>query len=159
MIRKLIPVLLILMGLGIGVGAGLFLRPEPALQATEDGGTDAKTEDPDAEPEIPPEYVKLNNQFVVPIMSDGKVISMVILSLSLEVEPGTSQEIYAREPKVRDVFLQVLFDHANAGGFQGSFTDGANLVLLRKTLFEAISNIMGETVKDVLISDIARQDS
>jgi len=159
MIRKLIPVLLILVGLGIGVGAGLFLRPAPEVHAEDEGGAEHKAEDPDAEPEIPPEYVKLNNQFVVPIMSDGRVISMVILSLSLEVEPGTSQEIYAREPKVRDVFLQVLFDQANAGGFQGSFTDGSNLILLRKALLEAATSIMGETVKDVLISDIARQDS
>jgi hypothetical protein len=57
------------------------------------------------------------------------------------------------------VFLQVLFDHANAGGFQGSFTDGSNLVILRKALFESAAGILGEQVKDVLISDIARQDS
>jgi hypothetical protein len=92
-------------------------------------------------------------------MSGGKVISMVILSLSLEIEPGKSQDIYAREPKLRDKFLQVLFDHANAGGFQGSFTDGSNLVLLRKALLETANGVMGAMVKDVLISDIARQDS
>ncbi len=159
MIRKLIPVFLILIGLGIGVGAGLFLRPTPDAVASDEAGSEQKAEEPDGEPEVPPEYVKLNNQFVVPVMSNGRVISMVILSLSLEVEACTSQEIYAREPKLRDLFLQVLFDHANAGGFQGSFTDGSNLILLRKSLFEASSKILGEAVKDVLISDIARQDS
>lgn len=165
MIRKLLPVLLALVGLGIGGGAGLFLRPAPETpvaegENAEHRGDTAKTEEhSEEEPEIPPEYVKLNNQFVVPVMDDGKVISMVILSLSLEIEPGSSQDIYAREPKLRDVFLQVLFDHANAGGFQGSFTDGSNLVLLRKALFETAQGVMGETVKDVLISDIARQDS
>jgi flagellar protein FliL len=159
MIRKIIPILLVLVGLGAGIGAGLFLRPAPAEHATEEADGEHKAENPEAEPEVPPEYVKLNNQFVVPVMLEGRVISMVILSLSLEVEPGTSQEIYAREPKLRDVFLQVLFEHANSGGFQGSFTDGSNLVLLRKTLFEAATKIMGEAVKDVLISDIARQDS
>ncbi len=159
MIRKIIPILLVLVGLGAGIGAGLFLRPAPAEHATAEADGENKAENPEAEPEVPPEYVKLNNQFVVPVMSEGRVISMVILSLSLEVEPGTSQDIYAREPKLRDVFLQVLFEHANSGGFQGSFTDGSNLVLLRKTLFEAASKIMGEAVKDVLISDIARQDS
>ena len=165
MIRKLLPVLLALVGLGIGGGAGFFLRPspEPAItegDATEHGEKPAKSEEhSEEEPEVPPEYVKLNNQFVVPVMDSGKVISMVILSLSLEIEPGKSQDIYAREPKLRDVFLQVLFDHANAGGFQGSFTDGSNLVLLRKSLFEAAQGVMGEMVKDILISDIARQDS
>ena len=97
--------------------------------------------------------------FVVPVMEGGKVVSLVILSLSLEIEPGTSQDVYAREPKLRDGFLQVLFDHANAGGFRGSFTDGSNLVLLRKALRETASRILNGVVKDVLISDIARQDS
>ena len=165
MIRKILPLLLALVGLGIGAGAGLFLRPapEPVVaegETVEQGAAEPAAEDhAEAEPEVPPEYVKLNNQFVVPVMDGGKVISMVILSLSLEIEPGKSQDIYAREPKLRDVFLQVLFDHANAGGFQGSFTDGSNLVLLRKALRESAAGVMGEMVKDVLISDIARQDS
>jgi len=165
MIRKILPLLLALVGLGIGAGAGLFLRPapEPVVvegETAEQGAAEPAAEDHvEAEPEVPPEYVKLNNQFVVPVMDGGKVISMVILSLSLEIEPGKSQDIYAREPKLRDVFLQVLFDHANAGGFQGSFTDGSNLVLLRKALRESAAGVMGEMVMDVLISDIARQDS
>ncbi len=165
MIRKILPLLLALVGLGIGAGAGFFLRPGPEPVAAEGeaakhGDADQKADDhAEAGSEVLPEYVKLNNQFVVPVMDGGKVISMVILSLSLEIEPGKSQDIYAREPKLRDVFLQVLFDHANAGGFQGSFTDGSNLVLLRKALLESASGVMGEMVKDVLISDIARQDS
>ena len=160
MIRKLIPVLLALIGLGAGVGAGLFLRPAPEEHAPAEDAAAVETHaTEEADPEAVPEYVKLNNQFVVPVMDGGKVISMVILSLSLEVETGTSEQVYAREPKLRDAFLQVLFDHANAGGFQGSFTDGANLVLLRRALMETAAGVLGEVVKDVLISDIARQDS
>ena len=154
MIRKLIPLLLGVVGLGIGVGAGLALRPAPAEPAVEET---AHAEE--AEPEVPPEYVKLNNQFIVPVMAEGKVVSMVILSLSLEVATGSTEVTYQREPKLRDVFLQVLFDHANSGGFQGSFTDSANLILLRKALIEAAHSVLGDEVKDVLISDITRQDS
>jgi hypothetical protein len=105
-----------------------------------------------------PDYVKLNNQFVVPVVEGGRVAAMVILSLSLEVAPGSSEAVYAREPKLRDVFLQVLFDHANAGGFRGTFTDGANLVLLREALQESAASVLGAMVTDVLISDIVRQD-
>ncbi len=82
-----------------------------------------------ADPALTPEYVKLPNQFVVPVMAKGKVGAMVILSLSLEVEQGTTQEVYEIEPKLRDVLLQVMFDHANSGGFTGAYTDGANLML------------------------------
>jgi hypothetical protein len=84
---------------------------------------------------------------------------MVVLSLSLEVEAGSTEAVYQREPKLRDVFLQVLFDHANVGGFSGSFTDGSNLVVLRTSLKEAAALVLGTSVKDVLITDIARQDS
>ena len=106
-----------------------------------------------------PDYVKLNNQFIVPLLEEGKVVSMVIVSLSLEVTQGMTDTVYAREPKLRDAFLQVMFDHANAGGFRGSFTDAANLVLLRKALLEMAEKTLGDWVSDVLIVDIVRQDS
>lgn len=191
MIRKLLPVLLALLGLGAGLGAGLVLRPaaehppedsaaaagEGEAHAGETGHAtapageaaagdhataDPATGDHAAEGEAAeeaPEYVRMNNQFVVPVLEGGQVVSLVILSLSLEVTPGSSQDIYAREPKLRDAFLRVLFDHANAGGFRGSFTDGANLTLLRNALMEQARTICGELVRDVLISDIARQDA
>ena len=161
MIRKLIPVLLVLVGLGGGIAAGLLLRPPAAPPAEGDQIAGAAHEpEPEAvDPEMLPDYVKLNNQFIVPIVEGGRVVSMVIVSLSLEVKTGTTENVYAREPKLRDVFLQVMFDHANAGGFQGSFTDGANLVLLRKALQEVATTTLGDIVTDVLIVDIVRQDS
>lgn len=159
--KKLIPVILALVGLGIGLGAGIFLRPAAEVGAMAEGhDTAAETLHVDAEvdPESLPDYVKLNNQFVVPVLQDGRVTSMVILALSLEVKKGATEHVYSREPKVRDALLQVMFDHANAGGFDGDFTDGANLVFLRAALLEAAKSTVGEDVTDVLISDIARQD-
>ncbi|PTE16635.1 flagellar basal body-associated FliL family protein [Pseudogemmobacter blasticus] len=152
MIRKLLPVLLALLGLGTGLGAGLVLRPEADHTAE-------PTPEQDAKAETAPDYVKLNNQFVVPILEGGRVTAMVVLSLSLEVQAGQTEAVYNREPKIRDAFLQVLFDHANSGGFRGSFTDGSNLVLLRQALTEKAAGILGPTVTDVLITEIARQDS
>lgn len=155
MIRKLIPILLALVGLGAGLGGGVFLRPPPEGPAEAEKVAEEKAE---AETQ-PPDYVKLNNQFVVPIVEGGRVASMVVLSLSLEVAAGNTETVYSREPKIRDVFLQVLFDHANTGGFRGSFTDGSNLVLLRRALKEKAIGVMGDIVTDVLITEIARQDS
>jgi flagellar protein FliL len=151
--RKVLPLLLALIGVGIGGGAGFFLRPQVP---PEDSG---HMEEAVEEPAEPPEYVKLSNQFVIPVLADGRIESMVILSINLEVDAGTTETVYAREPKLRDAFLQVLFDHANAGGFRGSFTDGANLVNLRTALHETAMGVLGEIVKDILIVDIGRQDS
>ena len=153
MIRKILPILLGLIGLLVGAGAGYFLRPvaDPAVHA------EAAKAEPD--PELAPEYTKLSNQFIVPVMQKGKVSAMVILSLSLQVTTGSSPDVYYSEPKLRDAFLQVMFDHANSGGFSGSYTDGSNLVLLRSALLEAAKSVLGEKVTDVLITDIVRQDS
>lgn len=159
--RKLIPILIGIIGLVIGGGLGKFLHSpstdEPKEEATAVNET-VETKDT-SDPENPPEYVKMSNQFVVPVIEDGQVSAMVILTLSIEVKNGTSEEIYAREPKLRDAFLQVLFDHANAGGFDGAFTDGSNLTFLRKALKEVAQSTIGEAVTDVLVTDLARQDS
>lgn len=148
--KLILPLMLGLIGLGAGVGVGVFLRPAPDADHAEMA---------EAEPAVPPEYVKLNNQFVIPVVEDGTVSALVVLALSLEVTTGSTETVFATEPKLRDVFLQVLFDHANAGGFKGSFTDASNLVVLRQALKEVAMQVLGDSVKDVLIVDIARQDS
>ena len=151
MMAKLLPVIFALLGLLVGLGGGMFLRP-----AQEHGeGTVAQSEKAPALTE----FAKLNNQFVIPLVEDGRVASLVIMSLSVEILIGNTEAVYAREPRLRDTLLQVMFDHANAGGFKGVFTDGTNLILLRKALLEAARKVMGEMVQDVLISDISRQDS
>jgi flagellar protein FliL len=150
---KLIPLVLALMGLGAGIGAGIMLRPAPPE------GEMAAEEAAPEEPVEPPEYVKLSNQFVIPVLEDGRIDAMVILSINLEVAAGSTEAVFSQEPKLRDGFLQVLFDHANAGGFRGSFTDGANMVNLRTALMEVATEVLGDAVKQVLIVDIGRQDS
>ena len=148
--RKILPVLLGLAGLAIGSGAGFALKP-----AGPDTGTHA-SEVPAVT--LPLEYAKLPNQFVVPIVENGRITSMVVLSLSIEIEQGMTEQVFAVEPKLRDGMLQALFDHANTGGFRGSFTDAANLVQLRSALLEVARKVLQDKASDVLITDIIRQD-
>ncbi len=167
--KKLVPLILALFGIGAGVGAGLFLKPvpeemavvaNPCGEAPHDaaGHGDDAAGSHDEEGEATHEYVKLNNQFVVPVVGDERVESMVVLSLSVEVASGRQEEIFAREPKLRDAFLQVLFDHANMGGFRGTFTSSNNMKVLRRALLETAKKTTGDLVSDVLIMDIVRQD-
>ena len=157
MIKKLVPVILLFLGTSAGVAAGLYLRPAPAPNDAEQTEVTAV---PAAEklPLGDREYLKMNNQFVVPIVYNEHVQALVVLSLSLEVTAGQKDTIYAHEPKIRDSFLQVLFDHANVGGFDGTFTDANNLAPLRNALREVAQRDMGDIISDVLIVEIARQD-
>jgi hypothetical protein len=155
MLRKILPILLAILGVGLGGGAAFMLRPAP--EPTEE--TEAETALPEDEAaDVQAEYVKLPNQFIIPIVIEGRVQSLVVMSLSLEVLPGSSDAVFAKEPKLRDMFLQVLFDHANTGGFRGSFTDTRNLVQIRRALLEVAQNTMPNVITDVLIAEIARQD-
>ncbi|WP_425097707.1 flagellar basal body-associated FliL family protein [Tropicibacter sp. S64] len=166
--RKLLPILLALIGTGAGVGAGFFLMPAAPEEHAAEGAVDCAPPADHAAAETPPEaeaapatreYVKLNNQFVIPIMSEDRVSALVVAALSVEVTIGSTEMVYSREPKLRDVFLQVLFDHANVGGFQGNFTNGNRMEDLRRGLLEAAKPVLGDVVSDVLITEIARQDS
>lgn len=161
MLRLLIPLAMLIAGTGAGVGAGIMLRPaphEPGAAAAEKPHTDDAHQDQDVEPDTAHEYVKLNNQFVVPIVKGGRVSALVVLALSLEVTAGTTEAVYTKEPKLRDAFLQVLFDHANIGGFNGAFTSAGHLDILRNALFETAQSILGPDVQKILIMDMARQD-
>ncbi|WP_145107810.1 flagellar basal body-associated FliL family protein [Cereibacter sediminicola] len=165
MLRLVLPLLLAVLGLAAGIGGGILLRPDASPSPSEDAEV-VHSEKDDARPVAPrsvdpaeqPEYVKLNNQFIVPIVEKDRVASMVILSLSLEVPQGIGQEVYAVEPKLRDGMLGVLFNHANTGGFRGSFTEAARLVSLRRALLEVAVSVVGSKVTNVLITDIMRQD-
>ena len=170
MLGKLLPILLVVVGTSSGIGAGLALKPEAkapddnhdcvAPPDTEQADI-AKTA-PSAEKATPEntafDYVKLNNQFVVPVVSENRVSSLVVLSISLEVTAGQTEPVYQMEPKVRDALLSVLFDHANAGGFNGTFTNANDMIILRDALREVAKKTLGGVVSDVLITDIVRQD-
>lgn len=168
MLRILLPVILAMAGLGGGVAAGKMLRP-PALPDT--------LADPCGDLQIPQledshitqdeadhasearEYVKMNNQFIIPDIEDGKVAALVVMSITVEITSGGQEAIFQREPRLRNAFLQVLFDHANAGGFKGAFTESRTMSSLRRALREAGQNISGSVITDVLITDIVRQDT
>lgn len=183
MIKKLLPVILLIFGAGAGVGAGLFLRPAPAPEAAEaaDGATDEAPEEAAEKKEEKPEekgeekaeekaeegaeegvlaseYVKMNNQFVIPVVEQDDVVALVVVSLSVEVDAGQKDTVYRHEPKLRDSFLQVLFNHSNRGGFDGAFTRPQTMADLRNALLEVAQRDVGNLAKDVLILGIARQD-
>lgn len=172
MLRLILPILLLLVGLAGGVGAGMMFAPSEPEADSETANSGADPDAPAPEDIATPrpgesvasttgqtEYVRLNNQFVVPIVRNGAVRSLVVMSLSIEVNTGSNSAVFDREPRLRDSFLQVMFAHANAGGFDGSFTQAQAMDPLREALREAARRTLGPAVRDVLIVDITRQDA
>lgn len=168
--KKLLPILLLLIGLGAGGGAGWVLQPHVAPEAPAqiaaidtDGETAAHGAAALTGHYAPApantETVRLPNQFVVPLITDGRVRAMVVIGLALEFEAGHNFSMLDNEPRLRAIFLQLLFDYANLGGFDGVFTSGEALQNLRRTLREAARTEIGPSVYDVLITDLLRQES
>ena len=167
----LLPLILLILGTGAGVGAAIALKPEPAEEdetaenclpgetvAGEAPSASAGTADHGSDAGAEAEYAKLSNQFVVPVIHDDTIAAMVVLSLSVEVPPGGKDPVFAAEPKLRDAFLQVLFNHANAGGFSGNFTATSTMRTLREDLRSVAQTVVGDIARDVLVLDIVRQD-
>ncbi len=171
MMKLLLPVVFLLVGLGAGIGAAKFLAPEKTPEvASEDKDAKKETKRADKKQKAEKksdkgdkaggfEYLKLTKQFVVPVVKDDQISAMVTMSLSLEANPAITETFYAIEPKLRDGFLQVLFDHANTGGFDGIFTESDTLTVLRKALLEVAQKDLGADVSQVLIMSVNRQDT
>ncbi|WOI56187.1 flagellar basal body-associated FliL family protein [Palleronia sp. LCG004] len=178
MIAKLLPIVLVLVGLGAGVGAGVALRPEADPEsghdaelaageggpcgidpnAVDDHGAGAAPAKKSTMPAADSEFVRLADQFVVPVIEGDKVKSLVVMTLSVETAPGLQDAILARTPKLRDGFLRVMLDHANIGGFDGSFTSNGSMETLRRGFLETARQQFPEGIRDVLVLEINRQD-
>ena len=179
--KKLLPVLIGLLGLAAGIGAGVLLKPAPApattaacgeLDAAHGEATQGEAGTPCAPDPFSPAkpeakkhadelaYVPMDKPFVVPVFAGEKVVAMVVVSLSVETDTESAHAIEAVKPRLRDGFLKVMFRHANSGGFDGSFTSGQKIEDLKSALLASAREVMPDTpVDEVLITEIARQDS
>ncbi|SPF81219.1 flagellar basal body-associated FliL family protein [Pseudoprimorskyibacter insulae] len=163
--KFLIPILMGGVGVAGGVGANLYLAPSHEPEAAVEcvaPAADAHAEMPEptiqAEDLANREFVKMSSQFIVPVITEEKVGALMVMAIALEMEKGHTELVYEREPKLRDVFLQVMFDQATVGRFNGRFASTRNLEPLRDELRTVARQILGSHVMDVLITEIARQD-
>ncbi|MCC5993280.1 MAG: flagellar basal body-associated protein FliL [Rhodobacteraceae bacterium] len=161
MIAKLLPVLIVLLGVAGGVGAGLWLRPAPPPPDAEaQAETGAPLPLPPDAPSQGTALFELHDQFLVPLLREERLVSVIVMSLALEVAPPALDLVRRAEPRLRDRLLQVMFDHANDGGFHGVFTANNTMTLLRRLLLEAAQDVLGpDVVSGVLITDILRSGS
>jgi hypothetical protein len=152
-VKILLPIILGLSGLSGGLLAGHMLRTPDPLAALDASAVEAAPTPPASS-----DFVPLEKQFIVPVVEDSQVGSLIVVSLSLEVEDGAAAAVGENEPKLRDRFLSAMFQHAESGAFSGVFTSGPAMADLRGALLEAAREVIGPVVRDVLLTDIFRQD-
>lgn len=160
MLGKLMPVMSLVAGLAGGGTAAVVLAPSAPdaesghSEIAEVSAEKSSESDHGTESEI----VKIPNQFVVPVILNDRVRSMVILTVALEVATGDGDRVRSLEPKLRDTFLDELFNLAAVGGFKDEVITRKTLDIVRTTLTERARVTLGSPGVKVLVTDMARQD-
>ncbi|MEO1662903.1 MAG: flagellar basal body-associated FliL family protein [Pseudomonadota bacterium] len=103
-------------------------------------------------------YYKFSREFVVPIMRGGQVNSLVILHISLETDPATSERLFSEEPKLRDNIMTTLIELSNDGRTLIDMTQVNNYETIRAMILMNLQDSISDKIKNVLIGDIAKQD-
>lgn len=184
--KKILTLLLPVIALAAGTFGGAILHPATGPDDTtghEDQAADAHAT-PEAEDyqETEPKHAAADNghgggdhmgdhggdsgaaawftfptQFFVPMMRNGDMGAMMILTLSIETTEGALEPMKQQEHRLRDALLRQLLILANTGGFDGNFTADARIRVLREGLLKAARAATDLPVDKVLIEDIARQ--
>lgn len=182
--KQTVPSIVALLAISAGGGTAYFLKssgsssPKPASAAHDTGGDEGeshakpkkekkekkekkghgssdKNSDADA---VDVTYYKFSREFVVPMIEDDRVQSLVILNLNLEVDTAISQELFSKEPVLRDNIMTTLVKLSSGGRTLNSITDVDNYETLRAMILTNLQNEIPEGIRNVLILDMARQD-
>lgn len=182
MIKMVLMLLLPVLALIGGTAAGTFLAPETQSKQehkTEQDGSEAHSESTahgetsahgesshettaghgESESSNKAAWFSFPNQFFVPIVRNGNIDRIMVLTLTVETTTSAKAEIETRQHRLRDALLRSLMIHANTGGFIGNYTTEAKLNKLRESLLAAAVKAGGPAVHNVLIEDIAQTGS
>ena len=103
-------------------------------------------------------YYRFSREFVVPIMRDDRISSLVILNLNLEFNSSASQELFSLEPKLRDNIMTTLIKLSSDGSTLDAVTDTGNYETIRSTILRNLQSAISSDIRNVLILDMAKQD-
>ncbi|MBY0421619.1 MAG: hypothetical protein K2Q06_04890 [Parvularculaceae bacterium] len=103
--------------------------------------------------------IRFSRQFVVPVIHEDGVNSLLVLDIGISVPPEATQGLYTFELKLRDALLTALLRLSNSGAFDDELLDDKNIDALRTDLLAAAKTVIGDDAKQILILNIARQRS
>ena len=137
---KLLPILIILAGVTTGVAGGpKYTNMRYFIFHFE---------------ELPIEFLPF---FIIPVIEEDALKALISLKIGMEVLPKDKSKLEHYKPKLRDLFLQIMFQHSHAGAFSGNYTESERLIALRRNLIQVVEGNLDIELKDLLIKDVAWQ--
>jgi len=169
--KKMLPIILAILGLGGGLAGGSFLKPadvsERHAKAASDGhgetaksGADHGSGHGDGGKASGSDYiyVGLEKPFFAPVIHANNRQTLVRLDIHLEVPASLKSSVEKHDPKLRDGFLRTVMNFANEGGF-ARVHDAHGFATLRDDLLLSARSVIGDDVRAVLIGEILTRES
>ncbi|MCA8901816.1 MAG: hypothetical protein KDA53_11250 [Hyphomonas sp.] len=103
-------------------------------------------------------YFKFSREFVVPIMGEERVESLVILNINLEADSSISGKLFSMEPKVRDNIMTTLIELASDGETMRTLGDVDSYETMRTMVLMNLKKVFPSGIENVLIVDMGKQD-
>jgi len=103
-------------------------------------------------------YYNFTREFVVPILRQKRVESLVIIQLSLEADVDLSRNLFTMEPKLRDNIMSTLIELSNDGDTLVNLTEVEHYETIRAMVLMNLEDVIADGLHNVLILDIAKQD-
>lgn len=104
------------------------------------------------------EYYSFSREFVVPIMKDKRVDSLILLNINLEVQSSAMDKMFSINPKIRDNIMTTLVELSNDGKTLEDPTNVDSYETIRSMILLNLSSVVASGIENVLIMDIAKQD-
>lgn len=174
--KKLLPIIIAVLGLAGGLTAGTFLKPQ-AHASDGHGDTDGVHGDTDTghgdtagstgksvvnahqkyDEKSDNVYVGLKKPFFAPVINANNRNTLVRLDIHLEVPAGLEEKIEKHEPKLRDGFLRAVMNFAHEGGF-ARVHGSEGFEVLSDDLLLSARHVLGDKVRAVLIGEILTRE-
>lgn len=104
------------------------------------------------------QYFDFSREFIVPIMRDQRVESLVIININLEVQSSVMDKLFSVKPKLRDSIMTTLVGLSNDGTTLVDPTNVDSYETIRSVILLNLSSVVASGIENVLIMDLAKQD-
>ena len=110
-----------------------------------------------AEPHASTYTFQFSRPFVVPVGDGWRTQNLVMLSLAVELERGAGEDASGLEARMRDRITASLIELAQEGLFEGQLPTLDATRAVRGAALEAVSPLVGEGARAVLVTDMVKR--